>query len=180
MTGAGEGEVVRLWDFCLRIYARPEVAKACLDLQEHYGANVPLLLAAAWLGSCSVTLTKEEADRLGEAVRGWNEEVVKPLRALRTRLKAGPAPAPDEASARLREKVKTIELEAERIEIEFLESLAAALPQRAPETPGEAALANLGRVLPAGEGAGEALRAIAQAAASLSDGRSLEKPGEKA
>ena len=37
-----------LWDWAVAAYGRPGVAPACLDLQDRFEQNVPLLLAAAW------------------------------------------------------------------------------------------------------------------------------------
>ncbi|OZA82811.1 MAG: TIGR02444 family protein, partial [Caulobacter sp. 39-67-4] len=37
-----------LWDWALQVYARQDVADACLSLQDAHGQNVPYLLWAAW------------------------------------------------------------------------------------------------------------------------------------
>ena len=42
---------------------------------------------------------------------------------MRRRLKLGPGPAPTEETASLRERIKAVELDAERIELAFLERL---------------------------------------------------------
>lgn len=53
----------------------------------------------------------------------WHREVVRPLRAVRQRLKTGPAPAPNDITARLRSKVQRIEIDAELIELDELDAL---------------------------------------------------------
>ena len=40
-----------LWDFASRCYAQPGVAENCLAAQDSVGADVNLLLAAAWLAA---------------------------------------------------------------------------------------------------------------------------------
>ena len=57
----------------------------------------------------------------------WHREVVLPLRAVRQRLKSGPAPAPNDITARLRSKVQRIEIDAELIELDELDALIPAL-----------------------------------------------------
>src|SRR5689334_755005 len=95
-----------LWRFALTVYQKPGVSDACLLLQDHYGCNVPLLLFAAWAGAaCSVALTADEVAAAGKAVGPWHGEVVESLRVVRRRLKYGPPPAPDEATAKLRARI---------------------------------------------------------------------------
>lgn len=136
-----------LWDFCLSVYAKPGVSAACLDLQERFGVNVSLLLAAAFLGSRRTELTAKEVEDLAAAARAWHDEIVVSLRALRTRLKQGPNPAPGEKTDGLRNGIKGLELEAEKIELGLLEELGSALPARAPVSADQAVRSNLSEVL---------------------------------
>src|SRR5690606_291939 len=104
-----------LWDFALRLYGAPGVSDACLTLQDESGVDVPLLLFAAWLADNDTPLRAEEIARIDGVVAGWREDVVKPLRAVRRRLKAGPRPAPTAQTELLRDGVKGVELQAEKI-----------------------------------------------------------------
>ncbi|WP_216366781.1 TIGR02444 family protein [Halovulum dunhuangense] len=113
-----------LWDFALRVYGRPNVSAACLRLQERCGADVPMLLFAAWLGAGGRMLAQDRMAAFDARIAPWRDEVVRPLRAVRQRMKTGPAPAPDAATEALRTKVKAAELGAERIELDLLETLA--------------------------------------------------------
>lgn len=100
------------WDWAVAAYARPGVAEACLDLQDAHGQNVPLLLWAIWRGgdvAAAVAVARE-----------WETDVVGPLRGVRRRLK-GRAGAEG-----LRDKVKAVELEAERSMMAALEGVAGA------------------------------------------------------
>lgn len=138
-----------LWTFSLAVYARPGVAGACLRAQDSLGQDVNLLLWAAWVGAAQGhALTGEEVAAAKAAVAPWSESVVLPLRALRQGLKAGPPPAPSPATDALRDRVKALELEAERIEQDILSAHPAGLR---PGPGREAALrSNLALLLPPG------------------------------
>lgn len=116
-----------LWDFALRLYGAPGVGDACLVLQDESGVDVPVLLFAAWLSKHSVALTEAELVRIDRIVAEWRNEVVKPLRAVRRRLKSGPYPAPAEVTETLRNGVKGVELSSEKIELAVLETEGEAL-----------------------------------------------------
>jgi uncharacterized protein (TIGR02444 family) len=77
-----------------------------------------------------VLLTPAEIGELDEVCRPWREQIVQPLRALRTRLKTGPLPAPNAATEPFRSTIKAAELAAERLQNQLL---AERLPLRAPE-----------------------------------------------
>jgi uncharacterized protein (TIGR02444 family) len=107
------------WSFALRLYAKPGVAPACLELQDRHGKDVIIALYCGWLGASG-------RGRLGEAglaeaeatARPWRGAVVEPLRRTRHALK-GVAGA--EA---LYGRMKQIELDAERIAFQRLAPLA--------------------------------------------------------
>jgi uncharacterized protein (TIGR02444 family) len=116
-----------LWDFALRLYKAPDVADACLALQERNGVDVPVLLFAAWLKQGSIPLSPAKAEQIIALVSAWREEVVVPLRTIRQRMKNGPKPGPDKNTEMLRDAVKAAELSAERIEFIELETAGFAL-----------------------------------------------------
>jgi len=97
-----------LWDFSERTYARDGVATACLSLQDEFGLDVNLLLYAAWLACAGRRLTVAHLTDLEARVGDWRERVIKPLRALRRRLRAY-APAIDVHAA-----LGSLELQAEQ------------------------------------------------------------------
>src|SRR5579872_4392536 len=120
------------WAFALAIYARPGVAEACLALQYELGVDVMLLLIATFAAVKNrILLTPDEIAAMDEACRPWRDRVVRTLRAIRTELKTGPDPAPSDATEQFRSKIKTLELEAEKLENRLL---AECLPLR----PGQA------------------------------------------
>lgn len=115
-----------LWSFTLKTYARPGVEQACLALQAH-GANVCLLLCALWLGQRGVSCNEPRLQQLRALAGAWHDEVVQPLRQLRTQWKA--AALEDVELSTLREQVKVLELEAERQLLLRLENAAQPWPQ---------------------------------------------------
>jgi uncharacterized protein (TIGR02444 family) len=100
-----------LWSFTLDFYARPGVERACLDLQAS-GANVCLLLCGVWLIQRGVACNAERAREIGQLATSWHDNVVVPLRELRTQWRD--AAQQDTQLSLLREQVKALELEAER------------------------------------------------------------------
>lgn len=115
-----------LWDFAVDLYGQEGVAPACLEVQERFGTDVPLLLWAGWLAARQQAPDAAAIARADEAVAAWRNEVIHPLRAIRQRMKHGPAPAPSDRTEQVRDRVKAAELEAERLELELLEGFAGA------------------------------------------------------
>lgn len=114
-----------LWSFATTLYARPGVEHACLQLQAD-GADVCLLLCAAWLQQREVACTAPRCQALQALATPWQENVVTPLRQLRQNWRANAAH--DDALKALREQVKGLELNAERQLLERLEKVAAEWP----------------------------------------------------
>ncbi|WDU62446.1 TIGR02444 family protein [Pseudomonas poae] len=114
-----------LWSFALSTYARSGCKAACLRLQEQ-GADVCLLLCGAWLEQRGVAPTPERIQALKQLAGPWQTQVVDPLRQVRTRWRA--MAQQDASLAALRERVKALELEAERELLARLEALAQAWP----------------------------------------------------
>ncbi|MBP2160862.1 MULTISPECIES: TIGR02444 family protein [Asticcacaulis] len=103
-----------LWDWAVSVYGRNEVAEACLVLQDDHDQCVPLLLWAAWRAHEGRGIDAPEAVKAAGIARIWADEVIAPLRQVRRRLKT-PLEEGDEAlRLPLREKIKGMELEAER------------------------------------------------------------------
>jgi len=119
------------WAFALHLYAQPGVAEACLRLQDEAGVDVMMSLMTVFAAARHrVLLTPAEIGELDEACRPWREQIVHPLRAIRTRLKSGPSPAPNPATEPFRSTLKAAELAAERLQNQLL---AEHLPLRAPQ-----------------------------------------------
>lgn len=117
------------WTFATGLYAGPGVGEACLWLQDAHGADVNLLLFAAWLAVAHRrTIGIEDAARLDAAVADWRREVVQAIRAVRRHAKtlAGNSKLAPAYAA-----LKRCELDAERAQHALM--LAEGLPGRPDE-----------------------------------------------
>ena len=122
MTASSDTDIVMR--FALDLYRRAGVADACLDLQNRHDLDVNVVLFAAFVGAVRrQTLTIADLDLAHHRVDAWHREVVRPLRAVRQRLKTGPAPAPNEATGGLRRTISQLEIVAEVMELDQLGAL---------------------------------------------------------
>ena len=104
-----------------------------------------LLLFVIWAGSRGCVLSEAAAAAAIERVRRWHDDVVRPLRALRRRLKGdahGMAPV---HVAAVRTRIATVELDVEHVEQLALGDLLAELGEPAGADAVETNLAALGR-----------------------------------
>ena len=128
------------WDFSLSLYGKPGVAPACLALQERHGLDVNVLMFCLWLGASGrgpvPAATLAEAFAAAEA---WHEEAVRPLRAVRRRLKTPVGSADPALAQALRTRIQKIEIDAEHIEQLTLANTA---PAGLPVRPGRDAAAD--------------------------------------
>jgi len=129
------------WRFSLGFYALPEVAPACLALQDEAQVDVNLLLLLLFLADGGRAVTRDDVAALDHGIAPWRAEVIEPLRALRRRLKTGVGDVTAATSDAFRNMVKKVELEAERLEQGRLENAASGLGKPAPRE--AAARANL-------------------------------------
>ena len=113
------------WQFSLAFYARPQVAAACLELQDSAGVDVNVMLYLLFLATQLRQVSHDDVARIDALAAAWRTQVVLPLRNMRRGLKTGIAPCPPETTEPLRSAIKRVELDAERIEQETLERLAA-------------------------------------------------------
>ena len=109
-----------LWDWTLDAYSRPGVPEACLTLQDDHGLTSAYLLWAVWAEGASDAVLDEAVG----LTKSWDEAVLKPIRAVRRRLKPQFPGIDDGAREALREDIKAAELRAERVLMETLEHLA--------------------------------------------------------
>jgi uncharacterized protein (TIGR02444 family) len=110
------------WKFSLHFYRDAEVQVTCLALQDKYGADVNLLLYLLWRAGAGDAFDLNAIERLNASVEPWRSAAIAPLRAMRRTLKGKILPD-TEAQQNFQNKVKVMELEAERLEQEYLESL---------------------------------------------------------
>lgn len=168
-TEGVEDPAGELWRFALALYGRPGVSGHCLMLQDRHGCDVTVLLFAAWAGAArGIGLSAPDLAAARAAVESWHGEVVRPLRAVRRRLKQGPPPAPTGRTGELRARIQAIEIEAERIELEVLAGCLPLSALSSGQPSPDLVLANLELVVPGLEGESRAaLRAVAGTAYSI-------------
>ena len=114
------------WDYSLAFYAQPEVAQACLTLQDEAGCDVNVLLYLLFLADQGRWLDDADLARIDVIANAWREAVVAPLRGVRRRLKTTVGAFEPPLTAALRAEIKRLELAAERLQQETLERLAPA------------------------------------------------------
>ncbi|UTF58869.1 TIGR02444 family protein [Gilvimarinus sp. DA14] len=114
-----------LWNFALTVYNRKGVEQICLQLQDEWQVNIPLLLFYLWLDNTGRCLNNNQARQVRELAEHWQKKVITPLRRARRTLKQTPH------EGELRQDIKACELQAERQLIEQLQSLAPAPATRA-------------------------------------------------
>ncbi len=119
-----------LWQFSNRVYRKPGVAEACLRLQNGMGADVNLLLFAAWYGVTRGVLNEQLIAETQRVSVSWSGAVVKPLRGARTWMKQVADDLLTEHSdsvqqqfRKLREQIKSTELQAEHLQQNMLLAL---------------------------------------------------------
>jgi uncharacterized protein (TIGR02444 family) len=133
----------QFWRFSLRFYRQPEVADACIALQDGCGVDVNILLFLLWLATARRRVPLATAQELCAKAAAWRDDVVAPLRTLRRRLKDGSTLVERGAAELFRTRIKSIELEAERLQQEAMFGLAAGLVTENAATTEAAAHANI-------------------------------------
>jgi uncharacterized protein (TIGR02444 family) len=123
------------WDYALELYRREGVEAACLELQQRHGLDVNVVLLCCWLARSGIVADEPALAPIAETSEAWQEEFVRPLRAVRNRLKAaltepqpGSIPARwPELAATLRQRALALEIDGERLEQLLLAERAADL-----------------------------------------------------
>ena len=121
------------WAFSVDTYRKPGVAEACLALQDRHGLDVNVLLYCCWFGCTRGVLDEPLWDRVLAFSGPWADNVVRPLRAVRTWMKHTGCAQPEvsnDACMTLREEIKRIELKAEQFQENTLQSLVENSPSK--------------------------------------------------
>lgn len=115
-----------LWDWAVAAYAAEGVSETCLSLQDQHEQNTCLLLWAGWNAATGRRPDEDAIEAACDTARAWDTTTISPLRAIRRTLKL---PVPDiDGAAReaVRNRIKAVELEAERHLLLALEGLSPA------------------------------------------------------
>ncbi len=113
------------WTFSIALYAREDVADTCLRLQDEYGLNINLVLYSGFLAGRGKALDASTLIFIRAALAPWQTTVVNRLRDVRCAQKRylSKLPANPElrtAGSRWYELLKDVELQAERLEQDWL------------------------------------------------------------
>jgi len=115
------------WDFVVGLYSRPEVAPACLELQERHGIDVTMMLFCLWRGSIDAQPLGDRMTPLTQAARTWHTSAVLPMRAARRWLKEEAKRLDDRMEPSLYKTVLAAEIDCEHGELLMLTRLAESL-----------------------------------------------------
>ena len=122
-------EASPFWRFSLRFYRMDGVAPACLELQDQAGADVNLVLLLLWCASERRQLSRAEIAEIDGLCAPWRATAVLPLRTLRRALKAPPPLVGAGTAEPFRDKIKAVELEAERLQQQAMYDWTQAAPR---------------------------------------------------
>jgi uncharacterized protein (TIGR02444 family) len=109
-----------LWAYALDVYGRPGAEVCFLELQDAHALNVCFLVWSLWMAAEGRPADAATLAAGAALASSWDAAAVAPLRRLRRDLKASAA-GPERRRARLRDGVRQLELEAERMLLEMLE-----------------------------------------------------------
>jgi uncharacterized protein (TIGR02444 family) len=100
------------------------VAPACIELQDQAGVDVNVLFFLLWNATERRALSADDVTKIEDAIRPWRDMTVVPLRSMRRALKSPPSVMTLEAAEGFRTRIKSVELEAERLQQEALYGIA--------------------------------------------------------
>lgn len=136
-------ETTPFWRFSLHFYGQSGVSDACIALQDDCGVDVNLLLYLFWLANNGRLLSADEVRKLDDTVRAWRELTIIPIREVRRSLKGARTLVEAGKQEAFRNKVKAIELDAERLQQEALYEFTRSGPLGKPADPHAAARGNV-------------------------------------
>jgi uncharacterized protein (TIGR02444 family) len=136
-------ETTPFWRFSLKFYRQDGVSDACIALQDGCGIDVNLLLFLFWLAGDGRQLSADEVKKLDDQVRSWRELTIIPIRDARRKLKGAATLVEPGKQEAFRNKVKAVELDAERLQQEALYAFTKGGPLGTQAAPSAAARANV-------------------------------------
>lgn len=110
----------QIWQFAVELYGEPRVADCCILLQDQCAVDViHLLFLLFLLGADGFRADRDFVTRSRHVCTEWRDRVVIPLRQLRRDMKPMESGA-IEGAAQLRHQIKALELQAERLQLNYL------------------------------------------------------------
>jgi uncharacterized protein (TIGR02444 family) len=138
-----KNETTPFWRFSLHFYRQPGVSDACIALQDDCGVDVNLLLFLLWLAGDGQLLSADDVRKIDDTVRDWRNLTIIPIRDARRKLKGVETLVESGQQEVFRNKVKALELEAERLQQEALYAFTQSGPLGRHSRPSEAARGNV-------------------------------------
>jgi uncharacterized protein (TIGR02444 family) len=120
LSEAGAPVAGSLWAYALDIYGRPGAEARFLALQDAHGQNVSFLIWGLWMAVEGRAADPTTLAAGAALARSWEAAAVAPLRAIRRDLKTSTAGGARRRE-RLRDAVRQLELQAERMLLEMLQ-----------------------------------------------------------
>jgi len=102
------------WNYSTQIWTLPEVESICLDMQNHFDANVNILLYCCWVGDKKLTLSDDDLQMLLDTVQPW-QTMIKPLRDSRKMMQQHLIAMPSELIDQTVGNMNEMELNAEHM-----------------------------------------------------------------
>ncbi len=112
----------KFWNFTLAAYPADGVQQSVIYLQDNCDADVNLLFYCCWMGSRGWLLSVDDLKQADAAVNTWREQVTKPLRTIRDKIKDNEKLSEPEGAMDVRGKILGAEVDSERITQGILES----------------------------------------------------------
>jgi uncharacterized protein (TIGR02444 family) len=131
------------WRFSLHFYRQAGVADACIALQDGCGVDVNLLLFVMWLAAARQRLSQHDVQKLDDKVRAWRNLAIVPIRNARRELKGETTLIETRKQEAFRNRIKAVELEAERLQQEALFEMSRGGPLGKPAAPQDAVRGNV-------------------------------------
>jgi uncharacterized protein (TIGR02444 family) len=110
----------RFWSDMCAAYRDPDLADACLGVQEAFDADVPLLLVLCLADRAGHMIGRDALLVLVEDCQAWRGAAILPLRFARREMKGR---FTDPAQLGLRDDIKRLELDAERLQVRRLSEI---------------------------------------------------------
>ena len=114
-----------LWEYSTHYYSNPAIASCCLTLQNQYRQDVNIIFLCYWHGTYHGEISFDKMSAILSFSAEWHKIAIHPLRSARTDLKVwtnqqDKIVLKKESYESFRENIKTIELEAEKIQQQSL------------------------------------------------------------
>lgn len=111
----------QFWTFSLNFYAKPEVASACIQLQDTAELNVNLILFCRFLDGLGIALTNKQIQQLAVQTKQLDDALLQTLRHARRNIPNAPLNTLQAKS--IKKQLLSTELSLEKIQQEQLVNL---------------------------------------------------------